>query len=149
MHAIVLFHSPWQPTKDLALSVATVLGCRAIAFERRPDLEMYQLVVLAAPAASMLDPRLLAFAGMELRGKTVAFLSDAGILGDPLFWGLSTAAALGGCRVFSPSLHASTGWLADTNARAIGEAQAWAKSLAVAFPPRQFPEGTAGKRVMS
>jgi hypothetical protein len=149
MHAIVLFHSPWQPTKDMALAVATVLGCRAIAFDRRPDLEMYQLVVLASPGAAVLDPRLLAFVGMELRDKTVAFLSDTGAFGEPLFWALSTAASLGGCRVFSPSLHTSTGWLADTNVRAIGQAQEWAKTLAAAFPPRQFPEAKAGKRVMS
>lgn len=146
MSAVVLYHLPWELTKDLAGVAAEGLQARAIAFERRPDLRMYDLVVLAMPVAGLLDPRVFAWAATELRGKTLALLTDAGPLGEPLFWGLAATAALGGAKLYAPSFHASTGLLADTREVAKRQVREWTILLASAFPPRQYPHGAAGKR---
>ncbi|MDB5101103.1 MAG: hypothetical protein JWM80_5524 [Cyanobacteria bacterium RYN_339] len=146
MHAVVLYHLPWELTRDLATTVATELGARCIPFDQRPDLHGYDLVVLSTPAAGVLDPRLFAFAATELRGRTLALLTDVGPLGEPIFWGLAAAVLAGGGKFFAPPLHISTGWLADTRDLARRQAQEWGKLLAGAFPTRSFPHGPAGKR---
>lgn len=148
MQAVVLYHSGWEPTRLMALEVASALGCRAVPFDRRPDLALYELVVLALPAIAVLDPRVTAFTALEVRGKTLAIMSDAGPMGEPLFWGLDAAALLGGARVYLPQLHASTGLLADTRALAVRQARAWGVALARSFPRPTFPKGPAGKRIM-
>lgn len=146
MHAIVLYHGGPGCTETLARAVAGELDARAVSFDRRPDLTLYDLVVLALPVTAVLDPRLPAFAATEVRGKTLALLTDAGPLGEPLFWGLGAAALVGGARMFAPQLHVSTGWLADTRDLAARQAHEWARLLASAFPTPSYPRGPAGKR---
>jgi hypothetical protein len=146
MHAIVLYHLPWELTRELAQAVAAELGARCVPFDQRPDLHGYDLVVLATPAAGVLDPRLFLFAGTEMRGRTLALLSDVGPLGEPVFWGLAAAVLAGGGKFFTPPLHVSAGWLADAKDLARRQAVAWGKDLADAFPQRTFPHGPAGKR---
>jgi hypothetical protein len=146
MHAIVLYHLPWTLTRELASAVATELGARSVPFDQRPDLHGYDLVVLSTPAAGVLDPRLALFAATELRGRTLALMTDVGPLGEPVFWGLQAAVLAGGGKLFAPALHVSTGWLADTRELALRQAHEWGQGLAKAFPPRTYPHGPAGKR---
>jgi hypothetical protein len=126
--------------------VAEELGARCMPFDHRPDLHGYDLVVLATPAAGVLDPRLFLFAATELRGRTLALVSDVGPLGESIFWGLAAAVVAGGGKYFVPALHVSTGMLADTRELAMRQAREWGKLLASAFPPKSFPHGPAGKR---
>jgi len=105
--------------------------------------------VLATPAAGAVDPRLALFAATELRGRTLALLTDVGPLGEPIFWGLGATVLATGGKLFVPPLHVSTGWLADTRELARRQARDWGKALAAAFPPRTFPHGPAGKRSYS
>ena len=148
MHAVVLYHSPWEPTRLLAAEVATSLGCRAIAFDRRPDLTMYDLVVIGTSALGFLDPQLgLYLAGGELRGKGVALFADAlGPGTGPWLQVLSSATrVLGGAQVHPETLATGVGLFGvDEGDRE--RARAWGQRLLEAYPAPAFPRGEPGRR---
>ena len=130
---------------ELAQEVAEILGARCMPFDRRPELALYDLVVLVTQIPAALDPRLVGFAALELRGRGFALLTDGGPIGEGLFWAVNAAALFGGARI-QPPFHASLGWLADTRERSFAGALEWARSLAGRYPAPSFPRGFAGKR---
>lgn len=148
MHALVLYHSPWEPTRQLAYEVATAIGCRAIAYDRRPDLAMYDLVVVGTSLLGFLDPTLGVYlVGGELRGKGLALFADGvGPLTGPWLNALATSArVLGGARVHAEHLVTGAGLfgLAEEDRE---RARAWGHQLAAAYPAPSYPRGEPGRR---
>lgn len=152
MHILVLHHLPWAPTQRMAGVIATELGCRAIAFDRRPDLGMYDVVVLVTPAVGPLDPALLLFAaGGQLRGKVLALVSDVGLpLAEQAFTPFALlASALGGARLYAEQLHVGVGLQENWSPAAREAVVDWAQRLRENFPTPAYPRGHAGKRIIS
>lgn len=149
MNAIVLYHTSWDPIRLLAHAVGEGLGCRVLSFDRRPDLGMYDLVVLATPMVGLLDPRLHLFAASgQLRGKTITLVSD---LPRPLSTVafaelLGVAQCVGGAVLHPEQFHTYVGAFFGANPASIEEARAFGSRLAHAFPPPTYPRGEAGKR---
>ena len=163
MSALVLYWDVWPfrgQARALADAVASSLGARATALDKRPHLGIYELIVVVAPAVALLDPRLqLMAADGELRGKTAALLTDAGGPWPDGFtepW-RALASALGGARIFEAPLHLGP-WLPQAawpdadglvpDPALCERAAAWGKRLAVDFPPPVYPRGEAGRRQM-
>lgn len=155
MSAIVLHYDLWPlaaPARAIAEAVAARLGARFVPFDRRPHLGMYDVVVLALPVAALLDARVqLLAAGGELRGKTVAIVSDApGPWPQAFFLEWTTLASLvGGARVYEDPLHLGPwsllGGLPDAQR---ARTRDWAARLAAAHPAPSYPRGEPGRRQM-
>jgi hypothetical protein len=148
MHVLVLHHSPWEPTRQLAVQVATELGCRVFPFDRRPDLAMYDLVVLGTSSIGLVDPQLgLYLASGELRGKSLALFADGlGPCITPMLQALGSAARIfGGTTVHAEMLATHTG-LSGVQEGDRERARVWAHHLKTAYPAPTYPRGPAGKR---
>lgn len=160
MSTLVLYYDLWPltgPSEALAKTVAAVVGARAVAWDKRPHLGIYDAVALVVPVVGLLDPRVQAIAADgELRGKTVALVTDApGPWPALLFleW-TALASVVGGATLYEEPLHLGPWrpagligpWTIREDAR--DRARAWAKRLAQAFPTPVYPRGEAGSRKM-
>ncbi|MEB3221989.1 MAG: hypothetical protein VKS61_07905 [Candidatus Sericytochromatia bacterium] len=156
MSSLVLVASPW-PLTDVAQAVGRVvadkLASRSVQFQARPDLGIYDLVVLVAPTLALADPSFLAFvAERGLAGKTLALLTDAPpALGALLFgpWCLAVEQGTGATWWADP-LHlgpwSNLALRPQATAGTLAAAETWAAQLAEAHPPRTYPHGPAGRR---
>jgi hypothetical protein len=147
MTAVVLFHSPWKTVEELAGLIAADLGARALSFERRPELAMYDLVVLGTSGPGLLDPRLLPYlAAGTLRGKHLAIFSDIWppLANEAFQVGARAAATVGGASPTAEWLQVSTGPFGQLTGADRAAAHAWARKLATEFPPAGYPRSRAG-----
>lgn len=147
MHAVVLFHSPWKPIEELAGLIAAELGVRALSFERRPELAMYDLVVLGTSGPGLLDPRLLPYvAGGTLRGKHLAVFSDVWppLANGAFQAGAHAAAQVGGAIPTPEWLQVNSGPFGQLSDHDREMARIWARKLAREFPPPSYPRSQAG-----
>jgi hypothetical protein len=144
MNALVLYHSIWEPTRALAMIVATELGARALSFDRRPELAMYDLVVLGTSGPGLADPRLAPYlvAG-GLRGKHLALFSDIWPApANEAFQATARVMAIvGGAHPTREWLRVSTGLIGGLSEADRAAAHAWARQLASEFPPPAYPRG--------
>lgn len=149
MHVLVLYHSPWEPTRQLAMEVAGELECRALSFDRRPDLTMYDLVVIGTSGIGFVDPALgLYLASGELRGKGVALFADAfGPWVTPWLHALGSAARVLGGATLYPEMFTTGAGLFGLQEGDREQARAWAHRLKEAYPAPTYPRGGAGRRV--
>ena len=156
MSNLVLVASPWPLTgvaQAVGRVVAEKLASRSVRFQARPDLGIYDLVVIVAPTLALADPLFLAFVAEKgLTGKTLALLTDAPpALGAMLFgpWCLAVERSTGATWWAEP-LHLGPWSNLELRPQAtpgtLAAAETWAAQLAEAHPPRTFPWGPAGRR---
>lgn len=156
MGSIVLVEAPW-PLDDAATSVGDVvgrrLGARVLRLGARPNLQMYDLVVVVAPTWSLVDPFFLTFAvDRELSSKTLALVTDAPPAVGPGLFGPWCAAAerLGGARWWPDTLHlgpwVAPGWPPRATRGTLAAVEAWAERLSEAHPAPVYPRGPGGRR---
>jgi hypothetical protein len=122
--------------------VASELGARALSFERRPELAMYDLVVLGTSGPGLLDARLFGYlAGGALRGKRLALYSDMWPApANEAFQAVARAAAtLGGATPTASWLQVSSGLFGQLPDADREAARAWARILKAEVPPAAYP----------
>lgn len=155
MGAIVLHYDLWPlaaPARALGDVIAARVGARVVPLDRRPHLAMYDVVALVVPVVGLLDPRVqLLAADGELRGKTVALVTDAlGPWPDAFFAEWKALASLaGGAKLYEAPLHLGPWSLLGTpDEGQRGRTRDWAARLAEVHPPPTYPRGDAGRRDM-
>lgn len=144
MSHLVLHVGAWGPAKDLGEAAAKALGCRAVDFEHRPALDMYELVVLAVGPLAAWDPGFwLALGAGAFRGKAIAWVSALPKpVADLLLAGPSLVAKLGGAQVLAPAWHHPAPGGAH-GAHGQAEAAEFAEALKALVPPQAYPHGDA------
>lgn len=140
MRTIVLYHTGWAPTRQLAQLVANELSAKAVPFDRRPPLADYDRVLVGTPMWGLVDPKLAVWATSgALTGKALGVFSDS-VLQSP-FWGFNALAVLfGGAWIFPEQLHVGhLNRLTDADRAGI---RTWCDGFA-AWQPPAWP-GAAG-----
>lgn len=146
MHAIVIYTDGGETARQAAV-VASELGARSVRFDRRPDVAMYDLVVLVLSRWGLLDASVGAWLALGgARGKALALAgeSPAACALGPLS---AVAGTLGGAAL-EPAPLALVRWGIPPTSASEADVRAWARALAERHPPPGFPRGNPGKRSM-